>query len=137
MSALPLLAEFFDKHIKVRVEGDEIALSAPKGALTPHLVSRVKEEKARLLVSLSIIREKAGDDWEDIVSDPDQLKTIADILVIEDMRYRGIVPDHYTATAECRRCGPVPLWEECPPQVSGCPWCFNRVAGLPMPGVPK
>ena len=136
MSALPLLIEFSDKHIKVRVEGTEIALSAPKGALTPCLVSRIKEEKAALLVSLEKIREKAGEDWEKIVNDPAQLKSFADLLAISEMREGGIVPDHYTSETECKHCGPVPIYEGCPPQVDGCPWCFNRLKGLPIPRAP-
>ncbi len=133
MSALPLLIEFSDKQIKVRVEGTEIALSSPKGALTPCLVSRIKEEKAALLVSLEKIREKAGEDWEKIVNDPAQLKSFADLLAISEMRERGIVPDHYKAETECKHCGPVPIFEDMPGKVQGCPWCFNRIKGLPIP----
>ena len=133
MSALPLLIEFSEKGIKVRVEGSDLALSAPKGTLTSSLVSRIKDEKMALLVSLDKIREKVGDDWEEIVNDPAQLKTFAEMLAIEDMRHRGIVPSHYTSTTKCRHCGPVPIWEGCPPNILGCPWCFNRVTGLPIP----
>jgi hypothetical protein len=133
MSALPLLIEFSEKGIKVRVEGSDLALTAPKGALTSSLVSRIKEEKTELLISLDKIREKAGDDWLEVAKDPAQLKAFADLLAIEDMRQQGIVPDHYTATTVCRRCGPVPIWEGCAPVVAGCPWCFNRIKGLPIP----
>jgi len=135
MSALPLLIEFSDKHIKVRVDGAELALLGPKGALTPCLVSRIKEEKAALLVSLEKIREKAGDDWEEVSDSPDQLKVFADMLAIEDMRRRGIAPDHYTSITRCRHCGPVPIWEGCSSRVLGCPWCLNRHKGLPIPRV--
>ena len=133
MSALPLLVEFSDKGIKVRVEGSELALTAPKGALTPALISRIKNEKPALLVSLDKIREKAGDDWVDVANDPKRLKAFADLLAIEEMRQRGIVPDHYTSETECIHCGPVPIFEGCPPHVNGCPWCFNRIKGLPIP----
>ena len=134
MSALPLLIEFSDKHIKIRIEGTDIALSAPKGALTPCLVSRVKNEKSALLVSLDKIREKAGEDWVEVSNDPAQLKAFADLVAVSEMRERGIVPDHYSAATECKRCGPVPIFKGCPPQVTGCPWCFNRIKGLPIPG---
>ena len=133
MSALPLLIEFWDKGIKVRVEGSELALTAPKGALTPCLVSRVKNAKPALLVSLDKIREKAGDDWMEVSNDPAQLKAYADLVAITEMRERGIVPDHYTTTTECKHCGPVPIFEGLPNKVLGCPWCLNRPKGLPIP----
>ena len=28
---------------------------------------------------------------------------------------------------------PVPIFQGSPSKVDGCPWCFNRNAGLPMP----
>ena len=133
MSALPLLVEFSNKGIKVRVDGSELALTAPKGALTPTLVSRVRQEKTALLASLEKIREKAGKDWSEVSENPENLKIFADLLEIEDMRHRGIVPDHYTSTTTCKCCGPVPIWEGCPSEVLGCPWCLNRLTGSPIP----
>ena len=135
MSALPLLIEFSDKGIRVRVEGTDLALSAPKGALTPNLISRIRNEKPALLFSLDRLQEKAGDDWAEVSSDPAKLRAFFDILEIEDMRLQGIVPDHYTATTECKYCGPVPIWEGCPPQTQSCPWCFNRIKELKIPEV--
>ena len=58
----------------------------------------------------------------------------AEMVVIVEMRERGIVPDHYTSITECKHCGTVPIFAGCPPQVMGCPWCLNRHAGLPAPG---
>jgi len=133
MSALPILMEFFDKGIMVRVDGPDLALSAPRGTLNPALVSRAKAEKPALLDSLAWIREMAGSDWIDVSNDPKQLRAFADLLAIEDMRHRGIAPDHYTTTTECKHCGGVPIWEGCAPNVLGCPWCFNRIKGLPIP----
>ena len=114
MSALPLLIEFSDKGIRVQVDGSKLALTAPKGAITPTLISKIKKQKPLLLVSLDKIREKAGDDWAEVSNDPEQLKAFADMLAIEEMRQQGVVPYHYTATAECKHCGPVPIWEGCP-----------------------
>ena len=133
MSALPILMEFSDKGIKVRVDGTDLALSAPIGTLTPNLVSRVKEEKPALLDSLARLRKMAGSDWHDVSNDPAQLKAYAELLMISDMRSEGMAPDHYTAITNCRHCGPVPIWEGCPPKVLGCPWCLNRTADRPIP----
>ncbi len=81
----------------------------------------------------SELQERAGPDWEEISTDPAKLKAFAELVMIEDMRHRGIVPDHYTATTNCKHCGPVPIFEGNWPESDGCPWCFNRLKGLPMP----
>ena len=44
---------------------------------------------------------------------------------------QGKVPAHYTKRATCRHCGPVWLWFA--GEVQGCPWCWNRAAGRPIP----
>ncbi len=133
MSALPIITEITDQGITARVEGDEIALSAPKGTLTPEVIAELKSKKPDLLRSLRELQERAAQDWEKISKSPEQLKALAELIMIEDMRLKGIVPDHYTAQTDCKRCGPVSIWPDCPPQVDGCPWCFNRPQGLPMP----
>jgi len=46
----------------------------------------------------------------------------------------GSVPAHYTKRATCRGCGPVWLWFA--GEVLGCPWCWNRAKGLPVPCPP-
>ena len=48
-------------------------------------------------------------------------------------RSAGIAPDHYTAVTVCDGCGAVPIWHGAPASVRGCPWCGNRLAGLPIP----
>ena len=132
MSALPIFSELSDKGLRVRVDGLDLVFS-PKKALTPNLASRIKKEKPALIRSLKEIKRKAGPDWNEVANDPAQLKACAELLMIGEMRQKGIRPDHYTAETECRNCGSVPIWQGCPPQVDGCPWCFNRIKGLPVP----
>ena len=133
MSALPMIAELSNKGIRVGIDGDELTLRAPKGVLTPALVEKYRAQKSNLLRSLAEVREQAGDDWQEIAGDPDKLKAFTELVMINDMRQRGIVPDHYTAMTKCSGCGTVPIFEGVPERVSGCPWCFNRLKGLPMP----
>ena len=133
MSALAIITEITDQGITARVEGDEVALSAPKGTLTPEVLAKLKSKKPELLSSLKELQERAEQDWEEISKSPEQLKALAELIMIEDMRHRGIVPDHYTATTNCKHCGPVPIFEGCDPQLDACPWCFNRLKELPMP----
>jgi len=135
MSALPAISEFSKQGITARVEGDELVISAPKGTLTPEVIVKLKIKKPELLRSLKELQERAAEDWEEISKSPEQLKAFAELVMIEDMRHQGIVPDHYTATTHCKHCGPVPIFEGCWPESDACPWCFNRLQGLPMPGV--
>ena len=81
------------------------------------------------------LRRAAGDYWEEFAV-PAKIIGFADSLATEQIREGGSVPDHYSATTECKCCGPVPIFEGCPPEVGGCPWCFNRLKGLPIPRAP-
>ena len=80
-----------------------------------------------------------GSEWSELLENKNgeleehQIPVATDMVAITEMRERGIVPDHDASEAECNHCGPVPLFEGCPPQVNGCPWCFNRIKRLPMP----
>ncbi len=132
MSALPLISELANKGIRVRPNGSNVVVS-PKKALTPELRERIKREKPALILSLERARKDLGSEWDEIANDPQRLKTYYELLMIEDMRSKGIAPDHYTATTECIRCGPVPIFEGLPEKVQGCPWCLNRHRGLPIP----
>ena len=134
MSALPLISELADRGIRVRPEGFNVVVS-PEKALTPDLLERIKKEKPTLIRNLERVRHDAGSDWDEIASDPEKLKSYFELLMISDMRNRGVVPDHYTATTICKHCGPVPIFEGCWPESDGCPWCFNRIKGLPVPNV--
>ena len=44
---------------------------------------------------------------------------------------RGVRPAGYTEYATCAQCGPIWLWT--PGEVVGCPWCWNRTRGRPIP----
>jgi len=132
MSTLALFSEFSDRGITIRSAGPDVVVS-PEKALTPDLVKRIKEEKPALIRQLEKIRQEAGEDWEEIANDPEQLKAFCELLMIGEMRSQGIAPDHYTAKTECTHCGPVPIFEGVSEKVNGCPWCFNRHKGLPIP----
>ena len=134
MSALALFSELSDRGITIRSDGPDVVVS-PEKAITPDLVQRIKKEKPTLIRELEKLQREAGNDWDEIAGDPAQLKAFAELLMIEEMREKGICPDHYTATTVCIHCGPVPIWEGCPPEVEGCPWCFNRIKGLPVPNM--
>jgi hypothetical protein len=49
-------------------------------------------------------------------------------------RKAGIVPEGYNDVAYCEECGPV--WLFTPGAFHGCPWCWNRAHGKPIPRPP-
>ena len=134
MSALRTLSELSGNGVHLRIEGSGLALSAPKGILTEGLVSKLRKQKPALLRSLLDIRDKAGDDWQEITNDPSQFKAFTELLMVVAMREQGVCPDHYTATTECKHCGIVPIFEDCPPKVGACVWCMS---GLTAPTIPR
>jgi hypothetical protein len=133
MNTLAVLTELSERGICVQPKGHEKVHVTPREKLTPDLIDRIRRAKPTLLSALDRIRQDSGDEWPQIAADPRQLKAYFELSMIEDMRQRGIAPDHYTATTTCKQCGPVPIWQGCPPEVLGCPWCFNRLQGLPLP----
>ena len=158
MSALPLIKECHDKGIKIRIEGSEIVLSAPKGTLTPDLVSRVKKDKPALLVSLGKtalrsvqcvdmlarklwrdhydeLEQQAGDSWDLISIDPDKLMDFVHHEATRRILRDGRMPDTFTSEAHCRKCGLVPVDEGLSDEISECPWCMNGLTAPPIPGI--
>lgn len=81
------------------------------------------------------VEAEAGNDWPLIKNDRESLFAFRQALITRRMIERGEVPEHYTTSTNCRRCGFVPIFEGCPPEVQGCPWCFNRIRGFPIPRV--
>ena len=120
--------------IKVRGEAAAVNQFAPL----------IREHKAELIEWLATptqdsdeLREAAGPDWLEAKHDPAMLDALARAIEVRKMRERGEVPPHYTESTVCRGCGLVPIFPGVPEHVDGCPWCWNRVAGNPMPRAPQ
>ena len=105
----------------------------PAARLDKSRVVSVDQWSKRLRETPDELQRAAEGDWDEVSNDPAQLVAFADSLAIVQIRESGGVPDTYVSVTKCRKCGPVPIWPGCPPQVNGCPWCFNRLKGLPMP----
>jgi hypothetical protein len=135
MSGLSAVSRIAELGVALRVEHGDIALTAPRGTVTPELIAEIRSAKSALLHDLTDLAIRAEGDWPEISRDPAQLKAFAEMVAIENMRHQGTVPDHYVETTICRHCGPVPVWAGFPLRVLGCPWCFNRLKGLPIPVV--
>lgn len=133
MNALGIIGDLAGRGVRIRIDGSEIELVGSSDIVTADLLARLRMNKLALMRSLIEIQSKAGDDWQEISGDPEKLRAFVDMLTITAMREHGEVPPHYTATTVCRRCGPVPIFSGLPDEVAGCPWCANRLRGLPVP----
>ncbi len=71
------------------------------------------------------------EDWRKGDISTETLAAFARSLVQRHGMEQGVVPAHYTERATCKHCGPVWLWFA--GEVLGCPWCWNRAAGRPIP----
>jgi hypothetical protein len=104
---------------------DEYGISEMPEALT---------DKTDKRASVSSVSE-----WSELLKngngefEPEEMPVVSKMVEIAEMRAKGQTPAHYTSTTTCKHCGPVPIWEGCPPEVLGCPWCFNRHQNLPLP----
>jgi hypothetical protein len=132
MTAFQFVEEIAAQGIGLEPDGDAVVL---RGTVNIDTVNRAKARKSELLEALPVIRDMAGDDWPEIAADPNQLKDFAAMAMTVEMREQGYVPAHYTATTTCKQCGPVPIFQGAGPHVLGCPWCFNRHKGLPIPRI--
>ncbi len=100
-------------------------------AVTPVTCVTPENREHKHGLTVDDLRELAGEDWPELERDPDLFAAFAHAIQTRRMREHGEVPAHYTATTTCKHCGPVPIFPGCPETVLGCPWCFNRVKGLP------
>ena len=134
MNALPLISAFSDRSITVTVNGPDLTLNAPKGALTPKLVHRLREDKQDVILWLDRLRIELDEDWQEFSSDPAKLKAAADSLMTQISRKRGVAPDHYTATVHCETCNQdVPHFPLDANTVLACVWCINGLTAPPTP----
>lgn len=69
--------------------------------------------------------------WRQGAIDRRHLRIFAIRLCEQRDRQVGRVPERYDGVGRCRLCGPV--WLPDDGAVENCPWCANRVAGLPIP----
>ena len=88
-------------------------------------------------INLENLKVFLGEDWNDYKDKPESLVLWTDLLLKNHLIEQGIAPDNFTAITYCNSCGYVYV----PPalinggKVLGCPWCWNRVKGLPIPKI--
>ncbi len=136
MTVMPIIMDLADHWVFPYVNGKKVVLT-PAARMTDVLRHRVRVNKQRLMSALVQLQRLAGKDWPAFEAYPARLKSFAEMVMISEIRQQGVVPDHYISETECKHCGPVPIFEGCPPQVMNCPWCLNRIKGLPIPNMGK
>jgi len=102
---------------------------------TESSVESVDDWSKRLRESPDELRRAAGEDWGWVSTNDATLVGFADSLAIVQIREQGRIPDNYTATAVCRKCGPVPFYESPFLNLEACVWCINGLTAPPIPGV--
>ena len=109
------------------------ASEAAKAAGKECLSARRLEAQARSqgLNVADVLRLHDGSALDDY--DDNTVRSYALALHERAQRERGQVPMGWTATCHCAGCGPVWLDVGSPRHLIACPWCWNRVAGYPVP----
>lgn len=80
---------------------------------------------------ISTLSSQDIDDWNNGDMSTETLRAFARSLVQRREMNQGKVPASYTERATCKNCGPIWLWFS--GEVHGCPWCWNRAKGRPVP----
>jgi hypothetical protein len=110
-------------HIADFAEGDSKFLEVLSTACADLSISPVEVRDA--------LAPEDVESWQQGHLTPDNLMAFARSLVQRREMNQGRVPEHYTKHATCKQCGPVWLWFA--GEVLACPWCWNRIAGRPIP----
>ena len=134
MNALPLISQLSDLGISVVINGPDLTLDALKEALTPRLVSCLRKDKQDVITWLDRLRIELGEDWQEFSSDSAKLRAVADSLMTQISRKRGVTPAHYSATVHCETCDQdVPHFPLNANSVLACVWCINGLTAPPIP----
>ena len=88
--------------------------------LPEDLVDSLRESKDEILQLLALT--------------PDERVAVAYCEAVARERGKGRNPASYTSTTFCAGgCGHVFIFQGAPTRVDSCPWCSNRLRGLPIP----
>ena len=151
MNTAEIINYTYANDIHLSTNGKKLVVDAPKGALTPDIKLALVKNKPELIIQIEHVEtaiEPSGLTFSEVyrlMDNDDRAEYCAGELSIEELqefsmsitnrrlRKQGIIPSHYTAKTDCPGCGTVPIFENAPPSVLSCLWCFNRVSGRPMP----
>ncbi len=72
--SLSLLSEIASQGVRICVDGDNLTVAQDN--LTDSLLVKIKDKKPSLIASLERLSSIAGDDWQEIVKHPDQVRDL-------------------------------------------------------------
>lgn len=129
-------------NITLKANENNLIVEAPKGLITDEFKKCLLENKAAIIFTLNHhgvsedeLKQFLRSDWDDYKDNPEALIAWSDLLVKNRLIDQGIPPSNFTAITLCNTCGEVLV----PPELAndghvlGCPWCFNRAKGKPIP----
>jgi len=134
MSLFDVVAERFERPVRGS-KGPKRSESTFKGLKEPREPRPMASKLRATDSSDKELREVLGDDWDEVSNDPAQLEAARFLVTEAKQVSNGVIPDRYTQKTECKFCGPVFVYEGYPQPANNCPWCFNRIKGLPIPEV--
>lgn len=160
-AARDLIQRAASAGIRLEARGDRLRVEAPRGTMTPALHHLLSSHKAELLAELAgtraalhhvaaaegvnpaLVHALHADDLAACAGlSADALRAYVLMLHESAQRARGARLPSETAAVTCLHCGPVWAAPEVAavapivrgaPLLLGCPWCFNRRAGRPIP----
>ena len=157
MSAAETLAAAQAAGVRLGLEGADLLIESDR-VPPPELLDALRRDKLEILallrtrdnvealppatttkspnqhgLTLAELEEAAGEDWPEVRDDPAVFQALAHAVVTHRQRERGKCPPGWTAHCKCAGCGPVFLWTGSRARVLGCPRCFNRAEGRPIP----
>lgn len=144
MTAAAVLNRLLEAGIEVVPDGGNLRLRGNTAGLVPELrdlITAVKPGLISLLGARDRLRSLAESNGMDTsladdvpISELSAYEGHTDTVLLAVLRVLaerrllelGQVPAGWSEPVNCRRCGPVKLWPECPQEVIACPHCRIR-----------
>jgi len=128
--------------IQFQVKNNKLIVEAAAGVITDSLKQCLLKNKESIIfilnhhgISENELKAFLDKDWNDYKDNPAALFAWADLLVKRKLIEQSKVPANFTAEGVCKGCGKIflpPEYITDRPTIS-CPWCHNRINGLPIP----
>lgn len=153
MTVQVLIDDLSTDGIRLTLCKGQIEISGAREAVSANVVRQIRSNKPGLVALLSdeLLKRAANAvdgisaedlrgnldsaDWLDgdlIAYEP--LKALAGCIRSSRSVLSGQTPTGWTATTQCRNCGPVPTFPGGSNSVLACTWCMNGQAPPPLPG---
>ena len=153
MSVQALIDDLSTDGIRLTLCKGQIEVRGAKEVVSANVVRRIRSNKPGLVALLSDeLVKRAGNAVDGISTDDlrgnldsadwldgdligyEPLKALARAIRSSRRVLGGQTPIGWTATTQCRNCGPVPTFPGGTNTVLACPWCMNGQTSPPLPG---